>query len=51
MAILKLAAELGVDFAFPSTTVMIDQFPEKKGLGIDYDIEKKRIQGIIDGIK
>ncbi len=30
MAILKLAAELGVEFAFPSTTVMIEQFPEKK---------------------
>ena len=49
--ILELAAKLGVDFAFPSTTVMIEQFPEKKGIGIDYDIEKKRIQQIIDSIK
>tara|TARA_R110001583_G_scaffold71180_1_gene200803 strand:+ start:4095 stop:5690 length:1596 start_codon:yes stop_codon:yes gene_type:complete len=49
--ILELAKELGVDFAFPSTTVMIEQFPEKKGLGIDYDIEKKRIHQIIESIK
>jgi len=49
--ILELAKELAVDFAFPSTTVMIEQFPEKKGLGIDYDIEKKRLQQIIGAIK
>jgi len=49
--ILELAKELGVDFAFPSTTVMIEQFPEKKGLGIDYDTENKRIQQIIAAIK
>lgn len=49
--ILELAKELGVDFAFPSTTVMIEEFPEKKGLGINYDTENKRIQQIIDKIK
>lgn len=48
MAILRLAKELGVDFAFPSTTVMIEQFPEKKGLDMLYNIDKKRIQQIID---
>ena len=48
MAILKLAAELGVEFAFPSTTVMIEQFPEKKGLDVQYSIDKKNIQRIID---
>jgi len=51
MAILKLAAELGVEFAFPSTTVMIEQFPEKKGLASKYNTEEKRIKGIIDTIK
>ncbi|WP_456377595.1 mechanosensitive ion channel family protein [Lutibacter sp.] len=51
LAILNLAKELGVDFAFPSTTVMIEQFPEKKEIGIDYNIEKKRIQQIINTIK
>jgi len=50
IAILKLAAELGVDFAFPSTTVMIEQFPEKKGLPMDYNIEENRIKEIIDSI-
>ncbi len=50
IAILKLAAELGVDFAFPSTTVMIEQFPEKKDIAIDYNIEENRIKNIIDSI-
>jgi MscS family membrane protein len=49
--ILKLAAELGVDFAFPSTTVMIEQFPEKKGLNNTYNLEAERIQKIIDDIE
>ena len=48
MAILKYAKELGVEFAFPSTTVMIEQFPEKKGTEINYDLNKKRIQQLID---
>ena len=30
LAVIELADELGVDFAFPSTTLMIEQFPEKK---------------------
>ena len=47
MAILKMAAELGVEFAFPSTTVMIEQFPEKKGLDVQYNIDEKRIRQII----
>ncbi len=50
LAILKLAAEIGVDFAFPSTTVMIEQFPEKKSIAADYNIDSNRIQQIIDGI-
>ncbi|AMC12260.1 mechanosensitive ion channel protein MscS [Lutibacter profundi] len=51
LSILKFAKELGVDFAFPSTTVMIEQFPEKKGLALNYDVENKRIQQIIDNLK
>jgi len=50
IAILKLAAEIGVDFAFPSTTVMIEQFPEKKSINTDYNIEEARIKKIIDSI-
>jgi MscS family membrane protein len=50
MAILKLAAEMGVEFAFPSTTVMIEQFPEKKSAAVNYNIDNARIQQIIDDI-
>ncbi|SNR47607.1 MscS family membrane protein [Lutibacter agarilyticus] len=50
MSILKLAADLGVEFAFPSTTVMIEQFPEKKGPMPNYAIEEKRIQQIMNNI-
>jgi len=39
MAIVKLAAALGVDFAFPSTTVMIEQFPEKKSIKLNYNTD------------
>ena len=50
IAILNLAKELGVDFAFPSTTVLIEQFPEKKQFSANYDIDKKRLNKIIDNI-
>ena len=49
--ILNLAKELGVEFAFPSTTVMIEQFPEKNGDQIPYNSESERIQSIMDAIK
>ncbi len=48
--ILKIAEKFGVEFAFPSTTVMIEQFPDKKSLAIKYDVNKKRLDGIIDEI-
>ena len=47
IAIVKLAKELGVDFAFPSTTVTIENFPEKKGLNPKYDINQERIDTVI----
>lgn len=50
ITIVKLAKELGVDFAFPSTTVTIEQFPEKKGISLKYDINKERIDGVITKI-
>ena len=50
MAILKLASEMGVEFAFPSTTVMIEQFPEKKSLAAEYSVDEKGVQKILDGI-
>jgi MscS family membrane protein len=51
MAILELAASLGVEFAFPSTTVMIEEFPEKKSLVSAPIVDKKRIDDILNGIK
>ena len=50
IAIVKLAAELGVDFAFPSTTVTIEQFPEKNGLLPKYDTNQERIKGAISKV-
>ena len=47
IAIVKLAKELGVDFAFPSTTVTIEQFPEKKSLDLKYNINKEKINSSI----
>ena len=50
IAIVKLAKELGVDFAFPSTTVTIETFPEKKGLNPKYDTNKERIDAVIANV-
>ena len=50
MAILNLAAELGVDFAFPSQTVMIEEFPEKKNMSITYNTDKNRIDDIVNNV-
>jgi MscS family membrane protein len=50
IAIVKLASALGVDFAFPSTTVMIEQFPEKKPIDMSYNSETDRIQSAIDKV-
>jgi MscS family membrane protein len=50
IAIVKLASELGVDFAFPSTTVTIEQFPEKQGISLKYDINKERTDAVITKI-
>ena len=48
ISIVKLAKDLGVDFAFPSTTVMVENFPEKKGLDPKYEISEKRINDVIN---
>ena len=47
IAIVKLAKELGVDFAFPSQTVMIEQFPDKKSYDMKYDVEIARTDKVI----
>lgn len=50
IAIVKLAKELGVDFAFPSTTVTIENFPEKKGSNPKYDTDQDRIEKVITAV-
>jgi MscS family membrane protein len=50
IAIVKLAKELGVDFAFPSTTVMIEQFPEKKSVELLYNSDEKRTNDVINKV-
>ncbi len=47
IAIVKLAKALGVDFAFPSTTVLIEQFPEKKSVGLNYNTNSENIEAAI----
>jgi MscS family membrane protein len=47
IAIVKLAKDLGVDFAFPSSSLIIEQFPEKNGLDMKYNTDQKRIDAVI----
>jgi MscS family membrane protein len=47
IAIVKLAKALGVDFAFPSSSLIIEQFPEKNGLDMKYNTDQKRIDAAI----
>jgi len=47
IALLELAKGLGVDFAFPSTTVTIENFPEKKGLNPKYYTNKEHVDAAI----
>ena len=44
MAIVKLAAALGVEFAFPSSTLMIEQLPGQESLAVKYDTDKAKIE-------
>ena len=50
IAILNLAADLGVDFAFPSQTIMIEEFPETKKMNTGYNTDSSRIDDIIKKI-
>ena len=55
MAIVKLAAALGVEFAFPSSTLMIEQLPGQESLVTTYDTDLKNIdknvQKVLDDFK
>lgn len=50
LAIVKLAAALGVDFAFPSSTLMIEQFPDKSNLAPTYNTNQQEIDTLISTI-
>jgi len=43
IGILKLAAALHVQFAFPSSTLMIEEFPDKKPINMNYITDSKLI--------
>ncbi len=53
IAILKLAKVLGIEFAFPSSTLMIEQFPEKQTFNIAYkeSFDKEQIKNILNDLK
>ncbi|NVJ89664.1 MAG: mechanosensitive ion channel family protein [Flavobacteriaceae bacterium] len=50
MAIVKLAHALGVEFAFPSSTLMIEQFPDKSNLAPKYTTENDKINVAIENV-
>jgi len=50
MAIIKLAKALGVDFAFPSSTLMIEQFPDKNNIQINYQTDAVKTAAAIDAV-
>lgn len=50
IAIVKLAAVLNVEFAFPSSTLMIEQFPEKKSIAVKYNTDAKYIEQSVQDV-
>ena len=47
MAIVEFANEIGVGFAFPSQTLMIEEFPEKKSIDQNYSVDTKKAEDIV----
>lgn len=43
LGIVRLAAALGVEFAFPSTTMLVEQFPGKQSLAPQYVTDKQEM--------
>jgi MscS family membrane protein len=50
IAIVKLAAALNVEFAFPSSTLMIEQFPDKNPIMMKYNTNTKYINQSIESV-
>ena len=43
-----MAHTLGIRFAFPSQTIYVEQFPEKKGLTPTYKMEEKELENRLE---
>lgn len=50
ISIVKFANEIGVGFAFPSQTVMIEEFPEKKSLDLKYSPDSEKANEVLKEI-
>jgi len=50
IAIVKLAAALGVDFAFPSSTLMIEQLPGQESLALKYNTNQQDINSNVQSV-
>jgi len=50
IAIVKLAAVLGIDFAFPSSTIMIEQLPGQESLASKYNTDEKDVEKGINSV-
>jgi len=51
LEILRFAKKLGVDFAFPSSTIMIEQFPDKSSFDLKYNTDEDRIKALMESLK
>lgn len=50
MAIVKFANEIGVGFAFPSQTVMIENFPEKQSIDLNYNVSSEKAENVLKDV-
>ncbi len=48
MGIIKLAETLGVQFAFPSSTLMIEEFPGQASIAPKYETKKAEVQAKVE---
>jgi MscS family membrane protein len=48
LGILRLAESIGVNFAFPTTTLHMETFPEKQGLSPTYELDKSKLKQLKD---
>jgi MscS family membrane protein len=44
LAILKLAAQIGIEFAFPSSTLMIEELPGQESLAANYTLNQEEVR-------